>query len=51
MKHEYCCKCDCETGNAGVGDGSLYLDNGDGPFCDECYEKYNASGESEENGD
>ena len=36
---EYCCECDCHTGNAGVGDGSIYIEiDGKeiGPFCEEC---------------
>ena len=36
-KYEYCCMCEEETGKAGKGDDSLYLDDGDGPFCDTCY--------------
>ena len=34
---EYCCRCDCATGRAGAGDGSLYTDS-DGPFCEDCFE-------------
>jgi len=34
---ERCCECDQPTGKAGMGDGSLYLDGGQGPFCDSCY--------------
>ena len=35
---EYCCECGRPTGNAGRGDGSLYSDDGEGPFCAPCYE-------------
>lgn len=34
---EHCCRCGAETGKAGAGDGSLYTDDGSGPFCAECY--------------
>lgn len=34
---EHCCKCDAETGRAGAVDDSLYLDNGDGPYCEDCW--------------
>lgn len=34
---EHCCACGRATGNAGVGDGSLYADDGEGPYCWECY--------------
>lgn len=33
---EYCCECDEPTGNAGKGDGSLYIAH-EGPFCDDCH--------------
>lgn len=36
---ELCIICDEPTGKAGPGDGSLYDDDGHGPFCDDCYEK------------
>lgn len=34
---EYCCECDEATGNAGIHDGSLYLDDGTGPYCGPCF--------------
>lgn len=33
---ERCCVCDAPTGKAGPGDGSLYCECGEGPFCEEC---------------
>ena len=36
---EYCCKCDCPTGRAGVADDSLFIED-DGPFCRECFDEY-----------
>lgn len=36
---EECCVCNAYTGKAGPGDGSLYTDEGAGPFCEECYAK------------
>lgn len=49
MKEERCANCDDITGNAGKGDGSIYVvlqseifkeNNGDeyGPLCESCYE-------------
>ena len=42
MSKEYCDRCDDETGNAGQGEDSIYieLDSGEmvGPLCDTCYE-------------
>lgn len=35
---EYCCECGQPTGNAGYGDGSLYTDDEEGPFCAVCFE-------------
>ena len=35
---ECCCKCDDPTGKAGKGGDSLFLDNGEGPFCEDCWE-------------
>ena len=35
---EYCCECGEATGNAGRDDGSLYGDDGSGPFCASCFE-------------
>ena len=34
---EYCVECDDMTGNAGIHDGSLYLEDGTGPYCDLCF--------------
>ena len=34
---EYCIQCDLPTGNAGILDDSLYI-NGQGPYCQICYE-------------
>ncbi|KKK71737.1 hypothetical protein LCGC14_2910970, partial [marine sediment metagenome] len=36
-KYEYCCECGEPTGKAGAGDGSLYTDDGEGPYCEECW--------------
>ena len=38
LEMERCCACDADTGRAGEGEDSLYTD-GDGPFCDDCYEE------------
>ena len=35
---EYCCECGQPTGCAGKGDGSRYTEDGDGPFCWECWQ-------------
>ena len=35
---ETCTICDDETGRAGAGDDSLYLDDGTGPYCERCFE-------------
>ena len=37
---EHCCECDLPTGNAGIGDGSLYHEDGRGPFCESCFAPY-----------
>lgn len=37
MSLEYCIECDEATGDAGIGEGSLYV-NGYGPLCPGCYE-------------
>jgi len=37
MSEELCVECDRPTGKAGRDEDSLYLPDGDGPFCDECY--------------
>ncbi len=34
---EYCCVCGEATGNAGKGEDSNYRENGEGPFCWECF--------------
>jgi len=34
---EYCCECDKPTGNAGAGEDSNYTEDGEGPFCWECF--------------
>ena len=34
---ERCDNCDDPTGRCGIGDDSLYLGGGRGPFCPECY--------------
>ena len=36
---ELCCECDEPTGNAGAGDGSLFTDDGEGPFCGPCHDE------------
>jgi hypothetical protein len=35
---EYCRKCGEPTGNAGLGEDSLYDANMDGPYCQECWD-------------
>ena len=42
---EYCCKCGAATGRAGRADDSLYTDDDDGPFCEDCYEAAIALGD------
>ena len=37
MELEYCCECDEPTGKAGKGEDSLYTEDGEGPFCSECF--------------
>lgn len=34
---EYCCDCGRPTGRAGKGDDSLYTEDGEGPFCPDCW--------------
>ena len=34
---EYCCECGSATGRAGKHDDSLFTDDGDGPYCHECW--------------
>jgi hypothetical protein len=38
LRLEHCKACDSETGKAGRDDDSLYLDSGDGPYCDDCWD-------------
>ncbi len=38
MELERCVLCDEPTGNAGKGEDSFYLDNGDGPYCEDCFD-------------
>lgn len=33
---EHCCKCGEATGAAGPGDGSIYAEDGSGPYCATC---------------
>lgn len=40
MNVEICCSCDEQTGRAGKGDDSIYLEDGTGPYCTTC-EKIN----------
>lgn len=40
MQIEYCIVCDSPTGRAGAGEDSLYDENGHGPYCEHCFEKY-----------
>ena len=35
---ETCTTCGDETGRAGAGDDSLYLDDDTGPYCERCFE-------------
>ena len=41
-KYEHCCQCGERTGKAGKGEDSLYLQNGVGPYCETCFEPFNA---------
>ena len=38
---ERCCYCDRFTGNAGRGEDSLYSEDGEGPFCYQCFSEMN----------
>ncbi len=38
--HEHCFFCDNLTGRAGAGDGSIYTDEGTGPFCEDCWDNF-----------
>jgi len=37
-KIEYCIVCGEPTDKAGIYDDSNYLEDGEGPFCDSCYQ-------------
>lgn len=43
--HEECTTCGSLTGNAGAGDGSLFI-GGIGPLCEDCYDALNAKREN-----
>ena len=34
---EYCCDCGQPTGFAGKGEDSCYIEDGEGPFCWDCF--------------
>lgn len=34
---EHCCECGEETGRAGATEDSLYTEEGEGPYCEECW--------------
>jgi len=34
---EHCFKCESPTGRAGRAEDSLYAENGDGPYCENCW--------------
>ena len=34
---EHCCECGEATGRAGIGEDSLYYEDGRGPYCQDCY--------------
>lgn len=34
---EYCCECGNPTERAGLGEDSLYTEDGEGPFCWNCF--------------
>jgi len=36
---EHCCECGNPTENAGAGEDSLFVENGDGPYCWECWQE------------
>lgn len=38
MEEEYCTLCGDPTYRAGIYDDSLYDSNGDGPYCETCYD-------------
>lgn len=37
MQHEVCFICSAATGRAGKGDDSLYDDDDEGPYCEDCW--------------
>ena len=37
IEEEHCAECGEPTGRAGIGEDSLYTEEGDGPFCEECW--------------
>jgi len=45
---EMCCECDEPTGHAGIGDGSIYCNCGEGPFCNECYHEHECDEKEDE---
>jgi hypothetical protein len=47
MRVELCCECSQPTGRAGRLDDSIYDDDGNGPFCEECWAKINPQEDSE----
>lgn len=49
MDYEYCWICGDATGKAGLGDGSIYDDDGDGPYCENCYGEYLDGQEAKKN--
>lgn len=44
---ELCCECDEPTGRAGIGEDSLYTDDGEGPFCETCWALLDADEETQ----
>lgn len=48
---ELCATCDQPTGRAGAGDGSLFLMDGSGPYCPDCYGAKGGWTEEEPSGD
>jgi hypothetical protein len=37
LTRECCFLCGAETGRAGAAEDSIFDDNGDGPYCEECF--------------
>ena len=48
MSIERCLFCDEPTGRAGEGNDSLFDDQGEGPYCEECWDEYEARISQEE---